>query len=340
MDVSDCATVTDVDVDFVLQHSQVADLVLGIEHNGVSFVLWNSNTASRRGAWLRFDDEAAFPASTVGVDPDPHDPWPVGFAVVTPDNPLSTFDGGPGDGTWTLTVSDDTAADDGELQQFGVDVECEGPPPPGPLDPVIRLFGAGRVQTAVAVSQESFVDPGTAAVAVLATEGNFADALAGTPLAVVANGPLLLTPAGQLAPDTATELDRVVPPQSLVYLLGGQAAHLRCRRVGGPGHGVHHRTAGRPLALRDRGGDRRRGRVAGAAAGRGDRRRQRLPGRAGRRGGRGAPGPRAAAVQRRPAAPGHRRLPATGAAGVHRGQRGQPGLPGSAVAVTPRRRPR
>ena len=64
---------------------------------------------------------------------------------------------------------------------------------------LIRLFGAGRVQTAVAVSQESFVDPGTATVAVLATEGNFADALAGTPLAVVANGPLLLTPAGQLA---------------------------------------------------------------------------------------------------------------------------------------------
>lgn len=226
VDVADCPSVTDVDVETVLQHTQVNDLVLILQHADRSVLLWDSQTSAGRGVWLRFDDEAAFPAQTVGVDPETDDPWPVGFFQVTPDEPLAAFDGAPGDGTWTFTVVDNRPADAGELQQFGLRVECGGvpPPPPGGGDPVIRLFGAGRVQTAVSVSQESFPDPQTASVAVLATEGNFADALAGTPLAVVANGPMLLTPVDQLVTDTADELARVLPGGATVYLLGGQAA--------------------------------------------------------------------------------------------------------------------
>lgn len=221
--VADCATVTDVDAEFVLQHSQVSDLVIELEHGGTTVLLWDSSTSSERGAWLRFDDEAATPAQAVAVDPEFQDPWPVGIAFVTPDTPLAAFDGAPGDGAWTLTVRDISQVDSGQLQQFGLGVTCEAPPPPG-ADPVIALFGAGRVQTAVAVSQELFPDPQTASVAVLATEGNFADALAGTPLAVVANGPLLLTPVGQLVGDTEAELSRLLPPGSTVYLLGGEVA--------------------------------------------------------------------------------------------------------------------
>lgn len=220
--VFDCDTVTDVDAEVVLQHSQVADVVIELEHGGITVVLWDSNTDTQRGAWVRFDDEGAVAIQEAVVSTDMNNPWPVGFGNFRPDNPLSTFDGAPGDGPWTLTVRDVVGADSGELQQFGVGVACMDTPPPP--DAVIPLFGAGRVQTAIAVSNDSFPANQSAAVAVLATEGNFADALAGTPLAVAANGPLLLTPAASLVADTEAELTRVVAPGGTVYLLGGPVA--------------------------------------------------------------------------------------------------------------------
>ena len=227
VEVFDCVTVTDVDVEVVFQHSNIDDVYLILEHAGQGIFLWDPQRSYDRGAWLHFDDDAATPVQMVGSSKDPHNPWPVGDTIVGPDEPLSIFEGGPGDGTWTLSVHDGTAFDQGELQQFGIDVACEGeppPPPPGDVDPVVVLAGAGRVQTAVAVSQENFPDPQSASVAVLATEGNFADALAGTPLAVAANGPVLLTPSDQLNTDTADELARLLPGGATVYLLGGQAA--------------------------------------------------------------------------------------------------------------------
>jgi hypothetical protein len=59
---------------------------------------------------------------------------------------------------------------------------------------------------------------------VLSRSDSFADALAGTPLAVAKNGPLLLTPPGGLDPGVQTEIQRALPPGSPVYLLGGSNA--------------------------------------------------------------------------------------------------------------------
>jgi hypothetical protein len=73
-----------------------------------------------------------------------------------------------------------------------------------------RLSGAGRIQTAVAISQDDFEDGGADTV-ILARADEFADALAGTPLAVAVNAPLLLTPSNQLHADTAAEIERVLP---------------------------------------------------------------------------------------------------------------------------------
>ena len=65
---------------------------------------------------------------------------------------------------------------------------------------VTRLEGPTRYATAVAVSQEQFLVPGSADAVVLARGDDFADALAGAPLAHHLHGPLLLTrdrrPAG------------------------------------------------------------------------------------------------------------------------------------------------
>lgn len=114
-----------------------------------------------------------------------------------------------------------------------------GGPPPAPEDQVTRLGGTDRIATAIAVSQATFVDLGTPAqpgssqvaiptrralAAVLTRSDSFADALAGTPLAVARSAPLLLTPGSSLDARVLNEINRVVAPGSTVYLLGGTAA--------------------------------------------------------------------------------------------------------------------
>lgn len=91
------------------------------------------------------------------------------------------------------------------------------------VDQVVRLAGADRVGTAVAVSVAAFA-AGSAPAAVLARADQYADALAGAPLAAAKKGPLLLTGSAALAAADAVELTRAVAPGGTVYLLGGPGA--------------------------------------------------------------------------------------------------------------------
>ena len=88
----------------------------------------------------------------------------------------------------------------------------------------VRLAGADRQSTAVAVSTSAFAATGSASVVVLARADQFADALAGGPLAAAKHGPLLLTSSGSLDTVTKTEIQRVLPAGGIVYLLGGTSA--------------------------------------------------------------------------------------------------------------------
>jgi secreted trypsin-like serine protease len=88
-------------------------------------------------------------------------------------------------------------------------------------EPVTRLFGSDRVNTAIAVSRDAFATAGSANAAVLANQQSFADALPGTPLAAVKHGPLLLTAGDALDPRVEGEQHRAVAPGSIVYVLGG-----------------------------------------------------------------------------------------------------------------------
>jgi hypothetical protein len=103
------------------------------------------------------------------------------------------------------------------------------------LNFVGRVDGENRFQTAVEISRLTFVDAefgdpefpefdGTADSVVLARADDFADGLAGVPLAVAENGPLLLTPTATLNEDTAEEIDRVLFPGQTVFVLGGELA--------------------------------------------------------------------------------------------------------------------
>ena len=95
---------------------------------------------------------------------------------------------------------------------------------PAPSGIVSRLAGNDRDATSVAVSNATFPTAGTAKAVVLASDANYPDALAGTPLAVAKTAPLLLTPPSGLTATVSGEISRVAPKGSTVYILGGTTA--------------------------------------------------------------------------------------------------------------------
>src|SRR5439155_3918821 len=86
---------------------------------------------------------------------------------------------------------------------------CARPSSPTPSGPVIRVRGQDRDGTAIALSVSQFPSPdhpGLAKAALLASDANYPDALAGAPLAIAKDGPLLLTAPSGLNPAVADEL--------------------------------------------------------------------------------------------------------------------------------------
>ena len=100
---------------------------------------------------------------------------------------------------------------------------CLTPPDPSDGARVRRLAGADRIGTALDISRATFTDGSVGAV-VLTRSDLFPDALAGTPLAVAEDAPLLLTPSDDLDGEVADELQRVLPEGGTVHLLGGPVA--------------------------------------------------------------------------------------------------------------------
>ena len=89
---------------------------------------------------------------------------------------------------------------------------------------VQRFAGDSRITTAVQVSRRGYPTDRSAGAVVLARSDQFADALAGTPLAADADAPLLLSSPASLSPATRTELQRVLATGGTVHLLGGVSA--------------------------------------------------------------------------------------------------------------------
>ena len=82
--------------------------------------------------------------------------------------------------------------------------------------PVVRIAGADRAATAVAISTTFFNRPPSV---FLATGANFPDALAAVPVAGRSGSPLLLVGRDRIPPVVASELLRLHPPRT--YLAGG-----------------------------------------------------------------------------------------------------------------------
>jgi putative cell wall-binding protein len=86
-------------------------------------------------------------------------------------------------------------------------------------DTIIRISGADRYATAVAISTHAFA--AGAPRAYLATGLNFPDALAGAAAAGVKGAPVLLVPGTSVPAAVLAEIDRLAP--DLVLVLGGSA---------------------------------------------------------------------------------------------------------------------
>jgi hypothetical protein len=98
-------------------------------------------------------------------------------------------------------------------------------------DYVDRVWGRTALETAVAASRRNWTDHGVAdgvrspaKTVVLSRDDTYLDALGGSALAAVKQGPLLITPTGSLHPSTQAELQRILGGSGVVYLLGGTVA--------------------------------------------------------------------------------------------------------------------
>ena len=104
--------------------------------------------------------------------------------------------------------------------------------PPASSDTAIRrLAGGDRYATAAAISRSRF--GGGASTVFIATGGSFPDALAGSPAAAKANGPILLTARDSLPAATATELNRLNPSKIVVLGGSGSVSAGVARQLGG-----------------------------------------------------------------------------------------------------------
>ena len=162
-----------------------------------------------------WDDAAPLPQ-----DGDPAAPSAAGTTdgIVTAPVPVGTH--------WLLVRARDEASNGSTVARVRVTVP-DGPEPPEPptdLVTIQRIFGNDRFATGVEVSRAQFPTDGSASAVVIARGDEFADALAGTPLAVAEDAPLLLTRTDALLPEVEAELRRVLPTQRVVHLLGGEAA--------------------------------------------------------------------------------------------------------------------
>lgn len=90
--------------------------------------------------------------------------------------------------------------------------------------PQTRLYGDSRFETAVAISHNSYLDPGNAQNVIIARHDQFPDSIAASSFARHLQAPILLTQKDDIHPATMAELKRLYLPGKKAYILGGTSA--------------------------------------------------------------------------------------------------------------------
>lgn len=153
-----------------------------------------------------------------------------------------TYTPDPGfEGTDTFTYH----AYDGIAYSNTVDVDIDVSGGIGPLPPILYVSGADRFATAVEASKLAY--PDGAGSVVIATGRNWPDALGGSALAGVLDGPILLTDPNTLPPVALAEIQRLNATHAVI--LGGTGAvstavENALKAELGSGAGVVERIAG------------------------------------------------------------------------------------------------
>ena len=102
--IDESCEVGDVDIDVVLHHPALSDLVITVEHYGVEVTLWDHNCTGEQHLAAIFDDEGGDVLCTTPVvghiKPTPYPTFP------QTSTPLSAFDGMEFSGAWTIRVAD------------------------------------------------------------------------------------------------------------------------------------------------------------------------------------------------------------------------------------------
>jgi len=124
--VAGCGTIDDVNLGVSIDHTYVGDLLITLKSpNNTSIRMVNSpvngnDNCSGNNLRVRLDD-----ASTNGnVDAQCSASDPAIFGLYKPSVALSGFNGGTGNGTWTLTVKDVFAQDTGTLNDWALQLTC------------------------------------------------------------------------------------------------------------------------------------------------------------------------------------------------------------------------
>lgn len=124
--VSGCGTIDDVNVGLSIDHTYVGDLLITLKSpNNTSIRMLNSpvngaDNCSGNNVRALLDDASP----NASVDAQCGTSVPAIFGQYKPSVALSGFNGGTGNGTWTLTVQDVFALDAGTLNDWSLQLTC------------------------------------------------------------------------------------------------------------------------------------------------------------------------------------------------------------------------
>lgn len=129
INVGDSGTIGDVNVTLNVSHTWTGDLIATLTHGATSVVIVDrpgvpavSTFGCAEDNWVNLvlDDQAGSPIENACA--------PNLTGSFTPNNPLSAFDGADSAGNWTLTLTDNAAADTGSLVSWSVTIGGAGEP--------------------------------------------------------------------------------------------------------------------------------------------------------------------------------------------------------------------
>jgi subtilisin-like proprotein convertase family protein len=112
INVPDACTIADVNIDVMIEHTYIGDLVIEVEHLGTIVTLWDHNCGNDDDMDVVFDDEG---------DPVECNSPTVGYVI--PFEALSAFDGNNAAGDWTITIKDEWGGDTGALMRWSVHID-------------------------------------------------------------------------------------------------------------------------------------------------------------------------------------------------------------------------